>query len=91
MKIEVEVQSMDEFKDALSSGADRIMLDNMPVSDMRACVAQARKSNSSVELEASGSVSGDTIVSIAETGVDFISVGSITHSAPSLDIHLVIQ
>jgi nicotinate-nucleotide pyrophosphorylase (carboxylating) len=91
VKIEVEVQSMEEFMDALSSGVDRIMLDNMPVSDMRACVARARKSNSSVELEASGSVSGNTIVSIAETGVDFISVGAITHSAPALDIHLIID
>jgi nicotinate-nucleotide pyrophosphorylase (carboxylating) len=91
VKIEVEVRSMDEFNDALSSGADRIMLDNMPVSDMAACVARARKSGNSVELEASGSVSSETIVSIAETGVDFISVGAITHSAPTLDIHLIIE
>jgi nicotinate-nucleotide pyrophosphorylase (carboxylating) len=91
VKIEVEVRSMDEFEDALSAGVDRIMLDNMSLSDTAACVSLAKKSNSSVELEASGNVSAQTIVSIAETGVDFISVGAITHSAPALDIHLVIE
>jgi nicotinate-nucleotide pyrophosphorylase (carboxylating) len=91
VKIEVEVQSMDEFGDALSSGVDRIMLDNMSLSNMATCVMLAKKSKSSVELEASGTVSALTIVSIAETGVDFISVGAITHSAPALDIHLVIE
>jgi nicotinate-nucleotide pyrophosphorylase (carboxylating) len=91
VKIEVEVQSMDEFKQALASGADRIMLDNMPVPAMAACVALSHQSNSPAELEASGNVSAESIVSIAETGVDFISVGAITHSAPALDIHLVIE
>jgi nicotinate-nucleotide pyrophosphorylase (carboxylating) len=91
VKIEIEVQSLDQFKDALSAGIDRIMLDNMDIQDMAACVALAQKSGSSVETEASGNVSAQTIVAIAETGVDYISVGAITHSAPALDIHLVIE
>ena len=91
VKIEIEIQSLDQFKDALSAGIDRIMLDNMDIQDMAACVALAQKSGSSVETEASGNVSAQTIVAIAETGVDYISVGAITHSAPALDIHLVIE
>jgi nicotinate-nucleotide pyrophosphorylase (carboxylating) len=91
VKIEVEIQTMEEFSQALYGGVDRIMLDNMSVADMAACVASARKGGTGVELEASGNVSAQTIVAIAETGVDFISVGAITHSAPALDIHLVIE
>lgn len=91
VKIEVEIQTRKEFEQALASGADRIMLDNMTVPAMADCVALARKNKIPVELEASGNVSAQTIVSIAETGVDFISVGAITHSAKALDIHLVME
>jgi nicotinate-nucleotide pyrophosphorylase (carboxylating) len=91
VKIEVEIQTIKEFSEALSSGADRIMLDNMPLADMASCVMLVKKSDRTVELEASGNVSRETIVPIAETGVDFISVGAITHSAKALDIHLVIE
>lgn len=91
VKIEIEVRSLDEFKEALSGGIDRIMLDNMPVQDMAACVELAKKSSSRVETEASGNVSEETIVAIAKTGVDYISVGAITHSAPALDINLVME
>jgi nicotinate-nucleotide pyrophosphorylase (carboxylating) len=90
-KIEVETQSVEEFTDALSCRPYRIMLDNMSIADMAVCVRLVKKSGVHVELEASGNVTADTIVNIAETGVDFISVGSITHSAPALDIHLVIE
>jgi nicotinate-nucleotide pyrophosphorylase (carboxylating) len=91
VKIEIEVQSIAEFKEALAYRPHRIMLDNMRIDDMASCVKLRDKSGSSVELEASGNVTAGTIVKIAETGVDFISVGSITHSAPALDIHLVIE
>lgn len=91
VKIEVETQSVAEFSEALSCRPHRIMLDNMSVADMAACVALAKKSGAPVELEASGNVNAQNIAAIAETGVDFISVGSITHSAPALDIHLVIE
>ena len=89
-KIEVEVQTIPEFEQALIGGPDRIMLDNMSVRDMRACVEKATASGSLIELEASGNVTLKTIAAVAETGVNFISSGSITHSAPALDIHLLI-
>jgi nicotinate-nucleotide pyrophosphorylase (carboxylating) len=90
-KIEVETQSVGEFTEALSCRPHRIMLDNMSIADMAACVKLRVSSGVRVELEVSGNVTADTIANIAETGVDFISVGSITHSAPALDIHLVIE
>lgn len=89
--IEIEVQSVTEFRDALRLAPDRIMLDNMTLGEMGECVAFRNSQESSCELEASGNVTLATIASVAETGVDFISVGALTHSAPSLDIHLVIQ
>ncbi len=91
VRIEVETQTIDEFKTALSCGPHRIMLDNMSVSDMAGCVKLRDAAGARAELEASGKVNAKTIVAIAETGVDFISAGSITHSAPALDIHLVIE
>lgn len=91
LKIEVEVQSAEEFKAALAYHPDRIMLDNMPVEEMRLCVALRSAEQPYVELEASGNVSLDTIGAIAAAGVDYISVGALTHSAPALDIHLIIQ
>jgi nicotinate-nucleotide pyrophosphorylase (carboxylating) len=90
LKIEVEVQSIEEFIEALNLLPERIMLDNMSIKDMHECVLLKNKKNVSVELEASGNVTINSIKNIAETGVDYISSGAITHSAPSLDIHLVI-
>ena len=91
IKIEIEVQSVEEFSTALALHPDRIMLDNMTVEAMRTCAALRKGVSPRVELEASGNVTLATIAGIAETGVDFISVGALTHSAPALDIHLVIQ
>jgi nicotinate-nucleotide pyrophosphorylase (carboxylating) len=88
--IEVEVQSAEEFREAIAERPNRIMLDNMTPGEMTACVALRNSLQPSVELEASGNVSKTTIVAIAETGVDFISAGSITHSARAVDIHLII-
>jgi nicotinate-nucleotide pyrophosphorylase (carboxylating) len=90
LKIEVEVQAIGEFVEALNLMPERIMLDNMRIQDMHECVMLKNERNASVELEASGNVTIDSIKAIAETGVDYISSGAITHSAPSLDIHLVI-
>ncbi len=89
--IEVEIQSVEEFSQVIGLPIQRIMLDNMSVSDMKTCVDIKAQKKPHVELEASGNVSAETIVSIAETGVDFISVGAITHSVKALDIHLVIE
>jgi len=91
LKIEVEIQSVEEFKQIINLPVHRIMLDNMSIADMTTCVGIKTQKKMNVELEASGNVSADTIVSIAETGVDFISVGAITHSVKALDIHLVIE
>jgi len=90
VKIEVEVQNLQEFEKALSANPDRIMLDNMNIADMKSAVERKNKVAPQTEIEASGNVNGDTIVQIAETGVDFVSVGAITHSVKSLDIHLKI-
>jgi nicotinate-nucleotide pyrophosphorylase (carboxylating) len=90
VKIEVEVQTWDELLEALPLAPDRIMLDNMSIDLLVACVKQARSVAPRIELEASGTIDERSIVKVAETGVDFISVGAITHSARSLDIHLVI-
>ena len=84
-RIEVECDRLDQVEEALAAGADVIMLDNMPVETMRRAVELV---NGRVPLEASGGVRLETIRDIAETGVDFISVGRITQSAPAVDIGL---
>lgn len=89
-KIEVEVQNVEECIEAIALAPDRIMLDNMSIDDMRRCVELIRLSGAKIELEASGGITLESIGKIAETGVDFISCGVLTHSAPALDIHLVI-
>lgn len=88
LKIEVEVESLAHFERALAVRPDRIMLDNMSCEDMSRAVELRNREAPLVELEASGNVSEATIVNIAKTGVDFISVGAITHSVKALDIHL---
>lgn len=85
MAVEVECDTLDQVKEALAAGADRILLDNMKPETMRDAVRLADKR---VPLEASGGVTLETVRGIAETGVDFISVGAITHSAPAADIGL---
>jgi nicotinate-nucleotide pyrophosphorylase (carboxylating) len=85
VKIEVEIDGLDQLDAALSGGADIIMLDNMMTDDMKKAVAMVK---GRAVLEASGNVTLDTVRAIAETGVDVISSGWITHSAPSLDLGL---
>lgn len=85
VKIEIEVDSLGQLEEALNDGADAIMLDNMPAADMKRAVAMT---NGRAVLEASGNVTLATVRAIAETGVDCISSGWITHSAPSLDLGL---
>jgi nicotinate-nucleotide pyrophosphorylase (carboxylating) len=85
--VEVECASLPEVDDALAAGAERILLDNMSVDELRAGVERV---GGRAELEASGGVTLDTVRAIAETGVDFISVGALTHSAPALDLSMVL-
>ncbi len=84
-KIEVEVESIEEVKEALEVGADIIMLDNMSIENMKEAVSII---NGKAIIEASGNVSIDKIRSIAETGVDYISCGALTHSVKALDISM---
>jgi nicotinate-nucleotide pyrophosphorylase (carboxylating) len=84
-KIELEVDSLAQLEEALSLGVDTILLDNMTVADLRRAVELVR---GRATLEASGNVAVATVGAIAETGVDYISSGAITHSAPSLDVAL---
>lgn len=88
VQVELEADRLDQVAEFLKlEGVDYILLDNMSLEDMRKAVAM-RDDNSKVRLEASGGVNLDTVKDIAETGVDFISVGALTHSAPALDIGL---
>ena len=85
VKVEIEVGTLDELQDALAQQPDVIMLDNMPVEMLKAAVTKVA---GRATTEASGGVDLDTVRAIAETGVDLISVGALTHSAPVLDIGL---
>jgi nicotinate-nucleotide pyrophosphorylase (carboxylating) len=85
VKVEIEVTNLDEIDEALQLDPDALLLDNMDVSALRAAV---REVAGRVVTEASGGVNLDTVRAIAETGVDLISVGALTHSAPVLDIAL---
>jgi nicotinate-nucleotide pyrophosphorylase (carboxylating) len=85
VRIEVEAVDLAQVRDALAAGADMIMLDNMTLEAMREAVALAA---GRVPLEASGNMSLDRVRAVAETGVDFISVGALTHSARAVDISL---
>jgi nicotinate-nucleotide pyrophosphorylase (carboxylating) len=84
-KIEVEADSLLQVREALAAGADWIMLDNMPLETMSQAVALA---GGRVPLEASGNMSLDRVRAVAETGVDYISVGALTHSARAVDISM---
>lgn len=90
-EIEVETSSLDQVDEAVRNGADWIMLDNMNDEDMRKAVARIRAAQTpdrAIVVEASGAITLERIGAIANTGVDVISVGALTHSAPALDISL---
>jgi nicotinate-nucleotide pyrophosphorylase (carboxylating) len=88
LKIEVETTNLEEVNEALAAGVDRIMLDNMSPSMVRDAVAIVRGRTPRPEVEASGGGTLETVRELAEAGVDFISVGALTHSAPALDLSL---
>lgn len=88
VKIEIEVDTLDQLKEVIAEGADVVMLDNMTNEQMREAVAMIA---GRMRVEASGGVTLDTIKGIAETGVDLISVGALTHSASVLDLGLDIE
>ncbi len=91
MTIEIEVTTVDEARQALDAGADELLLDNMSPDAMREVVALAAARDPRPVLEASGGITLDNARQVAETGVDFISVGAITHSARALDLSLEVE
>ena len=84
-KIEIEVENLDMFKEALEAGADIIMLDNMSVEDMKEAV---RLAAGKAEIECSGNVTRENVERLIDIGVDYISSGALTHSSPILDLSL---
>jgi nicotinate-nucleotide pyrophosphorylase (carboxylating) len=88
LPVEAEVRDLDELDEALAAGAPRIMLDNMDLATLRAAV---ERTAGRASLEASGGVTLQSLRKIAETGVDFISIGALTHSAPALDLSLILE
>jgi nicotinate-nucleotide pyrophosphorylase (carboxylating) len=88
LKIEIEVDRLDQIPEAVAAGADIILLDNMSIADLRTAVGMI---DGRALIEASGGVNLSTVSEIAATGVDIISVGALTHSAPALDIGLDLE
>ncbi len=86
--IEVEVRTLEELKTAIDLGVSRVLLDNMDVGTLKKAVELA---GGKVELEASGGVRLDSVRDIAATGVDYISIGEVTHSAPVLDLSILLE
>jgi len=89
-KIEVETKNLEEVKKAISLEVNCIMLDNMSIDEMKKAVKMIRSSQREIKIEASGRVDLNNVREIALTGVDFISVGALTHSAPALDFSLLL-
>ncbi len=86
--LEIEVRDRDEIEQALSAGAPRLLLDNMNASQLRAAVAQVA---GRAELEASGGVTLQSLRDLADTGIEWVSMGALTHSAPALDLSLIME
>lgn len=86
--VEVEVESLEEFQEAVAARPDRIMLDNFSLDDMRTAVAMNAKE---IELEASGNITLENIRTIAETGVDYISIGALTKNIKAIDLSMRIN
>jgi nicotinate-nucleotide pyrophosphorylase (carboxylating) len=88
LAVEIEVRNADEIEAALAVGAERLMLDNMSIPELLDAVAQV---GGRAALEASGGVTLETLKAVASTGVDFISMGALTHSAPALDLSMILE
>ncbi len=86
--IQVECRDLDEVEEAIEFGAQMVLLDNFPVDDVRKAVKLVAKR---IPVEVSGGITLETVVSYAETGVEFIAVGALTHSAPAVPIHMLIE
>jgi len=90
-KIEVETRNPGDVRQALAAGAEIIMLDNMPLEDIKASVKIIRSQNPRVLIEVSGNIKPENIRAVAKTGIDLVSTGAITHSATAVDISMITQ
>jgi nicotinate-nucleotide pyrophosphorylase (carboxylating) len=91
LAIEVEATNLAEVEQAIRAGVDRVLFDNMPLPMLTEAISQVRQSGLGMETEASGGITLATVRPVAETGVDFVSVGALTHSPPALDLSLLID
>ena len=91
LPIEVECGDLDEVEAALDAGTERLLLDNMSPDELAAAVALRDAAPAHPELEASGGITLENVAAVAASGVDFISVGALTHSAPALDVSMLIE
>jgi nicotinate-nucleotide pyrophosphorylase (carboxylating) len=91
LEVEVECRTGAEVEEALAAGAHRLLLDNMDSAELRAAVAARDGAGGETTLEASGGVTLENVAEIAATGVDMISIGALTHSAPALDLSLLVE
>ncbi len=91
LMVEVEVENLEQVREALEVGVGRILLDNMSPPELSAAVAARGLSGGGVELEASGGINLGNVRAVAETGVEFISIGALTHSAPQLDLSMLVE
>jgi nicotinate-nucleotide pyrophosphorylase (carboxylating) len=91
VRVMVEVRNWEEFHEALSAKPDRIMFDNMTPEDIQKCRLSIIETPERIELEATGGITIDNILSYAESGVDFISIGALTHSVKVMDLSLLLK
>jgi nicotinate-nucleotide pyrophosphorylase (carboxylating) len=91
LPVEVECRNLDEVRVGAEAGADRLLLDNMTPAQLQEAVSAARGGSEGLELEASGGISLENVAEVAASGVDYVSVGALTHSAPALDLSMTID
>jgi nicotinate-nucleotide pyrophosphorylase (carboxylating) len=91
LPVEVECRDLDEVREGTEAGADRLLLDNMTPAQLQEAVSAARRDGGRPELEASGGITLENVTEIAASGVDYVSVGALTHSAPALDLSMAID
>jgi nicotinate-nucleotide pyrophosphorylase (carboxylating) len=91
LPVEVECRDLDEVRQGAEAGADRLLLDNMTPAQLQEAVSAARGGGNGPELEASGGITLENVAEFAASGVDFVSVGALTHSAPALDLSMTLE
>ncbi|HEX5894247.1 MAG TPA: carboxylating nicotinate-nucleotide diphosphorylase [Solirubrobacterales bacterium] len=91
MPVEVECRDLGEIREAIEAGAGRLLLDNMTPSELQEAVAAVRRTGDAIELEASGGITLENVAEIGASGVDDVSIGALTHSAPALDLSMSVE